>query len=507
MSHPKQFSVLLCLTLFFLCGCSKDNALVEESKSATETTAESVNVVFRLQSNQTSILTRGTATAEDSNDDPTTGLPAEYKVNNARVYFFDSATKLFTKSVELTGLTPDPASGWIYEAKPILAPQGHYDIFVTANTDRVISKDTEDEFLADIDALTYTQGEITDISNGIVMTNRAVDNLNKEIKKSNKADEVTTIQIMLERVVARLDVAVKYDAFALTDDGGNQYATIKIKDFYIVNYPKQYYTYRHVAVLNSLVEPVWTMPENFGKVADVNGYVIDPYFFKKKVDATDFTNQDKYYANYYGEISNPKAINWKTLNPAEPTNPNPKFVTSYCLENCMLAPAQKNGYSTGVLFQATMEPYNNVYRLNSAEDALEKVTDPAQYAEEIYYYDYKFFNSSKAVEFYVKQTMPGATTVQYEAQKFVKTDDGYHCYYRYWIRHLDNYKDNEMGVMEFGIVRNNYYRMLVTSVKDLGFGGKGTIEPNPDIPDEGEASLKVVLNVKPWVVRKINVEL
>lgn len=505
MSHLKLFSILLCLTPFFLSSCSKDNALVEESQSTTDQSVESVNVVFRLQSNQTSILTRATATAEDSNDDPKTGSPAEYKVNNARVYFFDSATKLFTKSVELTGLTPDDASGWIYEAKPILAPQGRYDIFVTANTDRVINKETEDEFLADIDDQTYNMGEITDISKGIVMSNRAVANLNTEIKKQKTAGAVNTIEIVLERVVARLDVAVKDDAFALTDDFGKQYATVKIKDFYIVNYPKHYYTYRHVAVLTSLEEPVWAMPANFDKVADVNGYVVDPYFFKKKADAADFGNHDKYYANFYGDVSNPNSINWKALNAADPSDP--KYVTSYCLENCMLAPSQKNGYSTGVLFQAKMEPYDNVYRLNNTKDALVKVSNPADYAEEIYFYDYQFFNSADALKFYINQTMPGTETLQSEAQKFAKTDSGYYCYYNYWIRHLDNYKDNEMGVMEFGIVRNNYYRMLVTSVKDLGFGGTFMIEPNPDIPDEGEAKLKVVLNVKPWVLRKIDVEL
>jgi len=510
MSHPKQFPILLCLTLFFLCGCSKDNALEEESKGTTETTTESVNVVFRLQSNQTSILTRATETVEDSGD-PKTGSSAEYYVKKARVYFFDSSTKLFTKSVELTDFTPDPASGWIYETKPILAPQGHYDIFVTANTDRVINKDTEDEFLADIDNLTYAQGEITDISNGIVMANRAVDNLNTEIKKSNTAGDVIPINITLERVVARLDVAVNQDEFELTY-GSKPYATVKIKDFYIVNYPTSYYTYRHIASLTTLNEPVWTIPTNFDYIQikdQANSFVIDPYFFKKKPDVTDFDNQDNYYANYYGNLKkydDPNSINWKALYPANPLDP--QFVTSYCLENCMLAPAQKNGYSTGVLFNATMEPYNNVYRLNSAEDALEKVTDPAQYAATIYYYDYQFFNSSKAVEFYVKLQNPGATEVQYEAPEFEKSDDGhYHCYYKYWIRHLDNHDNNLMGVMEFAIVRNNYYRMLVTSVKDLGYSGKAIIEPNPDIPDEGEARLKVVLNVKPWVQRKIDVEL
>ena len=171
----------------------------------------------------------------------------------------------------------------------------------------------------------------------------------------------------------------------------------------------------------------------------------------------------------------------------------------------MLAPSQKNGYSTGVLFQAKMEPYDNVYSLNKTKDELVKVSNPADYAEEIYFYDYQFFNSADALKFYINKF--GTVTPQSEAQKFNKTDDGYYCYYNYWIRHLNNYKDNEMGVMEFGIVRNNYYRMLVTGVKDLGFDGTFMIEPNPDIPDEGEAKLKVVLNVKPWVLRKIDVEL
>ena len=89
----------------------------------------------------------------------------------------------------------------------------------------------------------------------------------------------------------------------------------------------------------------------------------------------------------------------------------------------------------------------------------------------------------------------------FQARKYEKTDDGYRCYYNYWIRHMDNYKPTEMGVMEFGVVRNNLYRLLVTNVSDLGYGGTGTLDISPDTPDEGEAALKVVLNVKPWIVR------
>jgi hypothetical protein len=49
--------------------------------------------------------------------------------------------------------------------------------------------------------------------------------------------------------------------------------------------------------------------------------------------------------------------------------------------------------------------------------------------------------------------------------------------------------------------------MTVVSVGDLGFGGEGLIVPDVDIPDEGESKLKVILNVKKWIQRNIDVKL
>jgi hypothetical protein len=59
-----------------------------------------------------------------------------------------------------------------------------------------------------------------------------------------------------------------------------------------------------------------------------------------------------------------------------------------------------------------------------------------------------------------------------------------------------------MGVMEFAIVRNNLYQMLVTNITGLG---DADITIVPDKPDEGETYLKVVLNVTPWSLRDINI--
>ena len=58
-----------------------------------------------------------------------------------------------------------------------------------------------------------------------------------------------------------------------------------------------------------------------------------------------------------------------------------------------------------------------------------------------------------------------------------------------------------MGIMEFGIVRNNIYDMTVTGISGLGLSSMA--KPNPGDPDEKkEYRFNVMINVKNWVVRK-----
>ena len=489
MFQLKQILHPLFIATVFLCSCSQtEDVTVDENK---EITPDDSKVVLRLQSNSSTV----TRSAEDSYVH-VQGTADEYKVNSARVYFFDNMTKLLAKSVQLSGITflgTDGSGNIIYETEPISISHGTYDIFVTANTNRQIKKEKEDQFLADIDSITYTQALIEDISGGIVMTNRASDNIATDIAKSNDND-VNVVNISLERVLARLDIAKASEIFEVTDNNGTKYASVTLDGYNIVNLAKYYYSYRHTAVLTSMNEPEWDLKTHFGNVADVNGYVIDPYFFKKTIDASIYTNADKYYEKFSPDYSDPNQVRWTSFNVASPT---PNYKTAYCLENCSLLPAQKNGYSTGVIFRAVMEPNNNVYHLNSS-GVMELVTDKTRYPEVLYFFQQKFYDSAEALAAAVSAT--GSPSNTYQARKFEKTDDGYRCYYKYWIRHLDNNKPTEMGVMEFAVVRNNLYRMLITGVSDLG---DGTSEISPDTPDEGETYLKVVLNVKPWIVRDL----
>lgn len=74
------------------------------------------------------------------------------------------------------------------------------------------------------------------------------------------------------------------------------------------------------------------------------------------------------------------------------------------------------------------------------------------------------------------------------------------CFYNYWIRHSNNNLNNNMGIMEFAIVRNNIYDLTVQSISKLGLSGSEV--PDPKDPDEdGTARMIVNIHVKNWVVR------
>lgn len=74
------------------------------------------------------------------------------------------------------------------------------------------------------------------------------------------------------------------------------------------------------------------------------------------------------------------------------------------------------------------------------------------------------------------------------------------CYYPYWIRHANNDNEAEMGIMEFGIVRNNIYDLTVSKIS--GFGFAGSDRPDPEKPNEDdEIFFKVNLFVRDWVIR------
>jgi len=492
----KKVFIALMLLGGLMCSCS--NSIDNEDNDTPEVATEQGNTVFKFSSSDISVFS--TRSVEDSYISEQ-GTENEWTVNNVRIYLFDNVTKQFAKTCLLKNLTRtnDGQPGYItYTSERVNVASGVYDIFAVANTNNIINASTESEFINNIDTETYRVGQIQDTSNGIMMTNRASANLKTCISGSVSVDDENVVDIMLERVVARIDVARSSDSYQMRDANDKVYASISLTDFHYVNLPNRFYTFRHNAILTSMTEPEWDIQSHFGEVADVNGYVIDPYFFEKRIDASSFANADGYYVNYFRNYYIGDNVKWIQFKKASSTSP--QYNTCYSLENCTMQAAQKNGYSTGVVFRGELTPNDNVYGVNDAGEFI-KLSEE-NYPQTLYYFNYKFYNSITALSkagVDITEKMTDEELSFSDVKRFVKEDGKYYSYYSYWVRHMDNNDPLMMGVMEFGIVRNNLYRLLVTKITDLG---PGNPKLDPDTPDEGEAYLKVEINVKPWIVRK-----
>ncbi len=69
----------------------------------------------------------------------------------------------------------------------------------------------------------------------------------------------------------------------------------------------------------------------------------------------------------------------------------------------------------------------------------------------------------------------------------VSTYEDAQCYYTWWVRHSNDGDNDANGTMEYSIVRNNIYKLQVTSVYSIG----------GDIPEEG---LRIHVYVKDWTM-------
>lgn len=438
----------------------------------------------------------------ESSGDTELGSEQEYAVKSLTLYLFDKETKTFVASYDLENIQHTSTVDKIvkYTANKIEVKPGIYNIFAIANGKAEASNiNTQDKFLGAIDATTYNTGKISAVpENGFVMTNRGAANLGIVVEKPTDTDRVTNVSISLERVVAKIGVAQTQGSFPLKDPQGETYATIQLNNFRMLNLATQFYTFRHTAVLTSLQEPNKYTDENFGSINNTNGYIIDPYFFKKTVEgAKDFDNKDGFFAQALVNFQND---NWAGM------IENGTFSYIYCLENGMFRTAQLNAYSTGVMFKANIQIAPN--RVFNEDGTI--VSDSNNWPANMFYFNYNFYTSINAIRKLVLNNLPGNITdastteelAKYSIKRFSKKEN-FECYYNYWIKHLDN-ESPEMGVMEFSIVRNNIYRISVTKILGLGSGDPFI---DPEQPNEFKAELEADIDVFPWVVRNQDAEL
>lgn len=435
-----------------------------------------------------------TKTVEDS-EVYEKGNANEYQVKKVDLYLFNSETDIFYNVFALKNLSEvndGNANQTVKYKGSVAVNPGQYKVLAIANSSKTYSPVTLKELLNKIDNSTYTNGLVDTESiksTGIVMTNRGIETVGQSVEV--KSGQNTSLTITLERVLAKLKISKAEQEWKLQHDG-ETYVTITPGAFGYVNLNTEFYLFRHVATLPGMSFPAkiedWSpVSDHFGTIKDEDGYAIDPYFFEKKPGATDSFNRFAYPLSD-GFVQGGLILKG-----------NPSIV--YCLGNANFRTAQLQGYTTGVIIQCGMDIAEGHYFDFNGDNKV--VSVPSKDVEDVYYFNHNFYASIAVINAHNSLSIPTDISEEELAQKYyvkhfrrTKGGGSIVCYYTYWIKHQD--EPDGLGVMEYAVVRNNIYDIIIKNIADLGSGEPGT---DPEVPVEKKGFIDVDVEVMPWFVR------
>ena len=393
----------------------------------------------------------------------------EYIISRLEAWFFDAETKKFFTKFVVTGFNKDDMQhdarydiSYLFENFRLSV--GVYDIFVIANYEHSPEVvENEAELLNMIDDLTYAEGLEANIPDkGPVMTNRATSLLGVDL--SPWANKAYFLSVELERVMAKLRIGVSQNSFVLEHDG-EKYAEVNLTNYKLVNMNRCYYLFQHTDSLTELgAQPEFELPKNFTE-HDKGGdwYVIDPHFYQKTPDKAGVTPLARYYNSWFGGYNTDNFASMPSAN---------NFGYAYILENTVFKSSQKNGFTAGIVFKGAVNPVH-VLLYDEDSRALKIEKRPEYWPNTIYLYKYQFYESIRAVNVDSGLMLDELETYNDEQLKRygikqIKFNMGvYETYYTYWLRHR-NSKEEPMGPMQYGVVRNNYYSVIVSGVSGIG---------------------------------------
>lgn len=469
----KRFSVLFAAAALFsaITGCQKESAGKQETNEADVYIQYTIN------------FEDGMTKADYNSDAVSVGTDAEHTVKNAYIYFFDKDNK-YVKTVAIAAgdITSAAVEGNIVKKTtvPTKLEPGTYSVYATINYEVSMVKGTTtaSNFAESVYTHDYTTYTI-DV-NGIPMSSRAADGTlcqtNVVVDSYNTFENPVQIQLFMERMVAKLTVKTKesndFTVKTERDGTGDDLATVTLKSYKPVNLTKNAYLYRHVGTAAN--------PTTFGDLTAEN-YVIEPETAGKVKGATGL--------NYYNPINGTEA--YTTM----PATANTFTTPMYCTENTMFVDNQLKTFATGYAFRAKIAPATGKYFAKSGEN----IAAGTYSSGNLWYFGGYFYDSLESLNAHNGLSLSANAEdsnyyKRFGAKCFV---DGI-CYYNYYIRHFNNNKPQEMGVMEYAIVRNNDYQVTITGIVSLG----------DDVPtvteDEIESEMsyfQATLLVRPWVVR------
>lgn len=355
-------------------------------------------------------------------------------------------------------------------------------------------------------------------------------------KHATKDDALRLGDVTVQRAMSRFDIATGSNTFTVKDEGITDAkvsevtvtfdAVALVNQATVANLFKQTGATRPAAnailFADETAENYVFAPEQstymfpmFGTGAATNGTLTGRQIDLSSLDFTTFTEikeEDNNFDYDYdaeddhrgGVTGTMDYFKWRYAMPTVPVTTADTY-----------ASAQQNGNTLGIVFRAKM---------TFGEAEITENEPVYAYGRTIYgtYEDLATYSERErenlngvAVRFHQALTDAGegADQATIDAKLVARgfniyrpNEDGdIYCYYVYWNRHNDNGLPTAMGIMEFGAVRNNIYKLSVESVYALGHPGNpddDNDEFKPEDPDEEEEFWgEVVCRILDWEVR------
>lgn len=546
MKRLKYMSMmgLAALLLTTWSACSDDTDIPggenpEEARAYTTVTIAVPNGVAE---------TRAGTTADTDDNTTEAGSEDEYKVKTANLYLFPGGASSSFGSAKLkeiisidqftqmTASTAD-AKTIVWTSKKTALTPGDYRIYIVVNGTVNGVSDSSKNSLTEADFLAKTTADATGViaavpEAGLVMASRSPNNDKTNtlpyIAQTITKDPEQTIAATVERMMGKITVTAGggnvasapnvYTSFSTTVTAIGNITNITLTGYYVVNARKEGYYFRHVDKEGSATSPL--AEANYGNSTTSLTYVVDPKTYSKTYAGTPAALAGSYATWYlqgsgaFGLLSFGSFGGSYTDMPGYSSSAAETKVAAYCHENTMLKDKQKNGYTTGIVFKAEIAPSKMMQKKAGSGGVEENSTFTSM--SEIFYHSGIFYKDIAALKEAGVLLADGTTSSsaggapadlkKNDVQCFKKgsADGKFVCYYPYWIKHISS-DDVAEDVMEFGIVRNNVYKVTVTSIQGVGKDGvTEDIITDTETDDPTTVLLNVKLSIKPWIVRTNN---
>lgn len=471
--------ILFSLFLALLPGCE----LIHDDLPETRTDGEPVYIRLQISTGGEMSATRTDPKGGENGDSREPGTSDENKVENVTLFLYDADVNITSADADFTNTTIDKViyfdniapiannesptieKKYTTETQEITGlSKTSYNVLAIANLD------LREQNFANLQALLDYKLENTALwssTNTLFVMSSEEKALLPEAGSptlyASTEQYPATTTITIERLAARVDYQKENFYTTTTDDDNTIEGTVTIEKVMLVNdFKKGEYLFKRVANTVDATSG-WTYLTDETATNDVaTNWVVDPYLTKDKVE-TDY--------NYYF----PKLSGWESAlsEGTRVTDQNNQtwYRIGYTMENTNdIQSNNMNDYATGVVFQAKFDPND--------------VTGTENQDGTFYKYDNKLYANLSDIN---DESLPDdLTDTNCKDYGIVKYDQGL-CYYTWWIKH-SNDEQNEPGVMEYAIVRNNIYQLKVTSIAGLG----------DNVP--GDESLEIIVAVKKWTM-------